>query len=58
MPPLNVLPKNGTVADYHSATGLESLFGYLYLKNEKERISELFDIILHISLNGSGNCEK
>lgn len=50
--------ENGTVADYHSATGLESLFGYLYLKNEKERISELFDIILHISLNGSGNCEN
>lgn len=51
-------PKNGTVADYHSATGLESLFGYLYLKVENERITELFDIILHISLNGSGNSEK
>ena len=42
-------PKNGTVADYHSATGLESLFGYLHLKNEKERITELFNIILHNS---------
>ena len=41
-------PKNGTVADYHSATGLESLFGYLYLKGENERISDLFDIILHM----------
>ena len=40
-------PKNGTVADYHSATGLESLFGYLYLKGENERIGELFDAILH-----------
>lgn len=40
-------PKNGSVADYHSATGLESLFGYLYLNGEKERISNLFDLILH-----------
>ena len=24
-------PKHGSVADYHSATGLEALFGYLYL---------------------------
>ena len=51
-------PKNGTVADYHSATGLESLFGYLHLKNEKERITELFDIILHNSQSRDGNCEK
>ncbi len=40
-------PKNGTIADYHSATGLESLFGYLYLKGEQDRISELFKMILH-----------
>ncbi|MGI6744589.1 MAG: Mini-ribonuclease 3 [Firmicutes bacterium ADurb.Bin300] len=39
-------PKNQTEADYHSATGLEALFGYLYLKNEKERIAELFGIIM------------
>ena len=32
-------PKNGTIADYHSATGLESLFGYLYLKCELDRVS-------------------
>lgn len=43
-------PKNGTVADYHSATGLESLFGYLYIKNENERINELFDIILNLEI--------
>ena len=43
-------PKNGTVADYHSATGLEALFGYLYLKGETQRINELFEEIIHISL--------
>jgi ribonuclease-3 family protein len=35
-------PKNLSVAAYHSATGLEALFGYLYLNGENERINELF----------------
>ena len=30
-------PKNADVGDYHRATGLEALFGYLYLKGEMER---------------------
>lgn len=40
-------PKNGSVADYHSATGLEALFGYLYLNNEKQRVYDIFTMILH-----------
>lgn len=39
-------PKNSTVADYHSATGLEALFGYLYLNGELDRLKQLFNIIL------------
>lgn len=39
-------PKHGSVADYHSATGLEALFGYLHINSESGRISELFDIIM------------
>lgn len=35
-------PKNSRVADYHIATGLEALYGYLYLNGENERIKELF----------------
>ena len=50
-------PKNGTVADYHSATGLESLFGYLYLKGENERINELFNVILHSQESAAGEVE-
>ncbi len=42
-------PKNGTVGDYHNATGLEALFGYLYLKCESERIDKLFSIIIENS---------
>ncbi len=42
-------PKNGSVADYHSATGLEALFGYLHLNGDNERINELFNLIIHNS---------
>lgn len=38
--------KNGTVAEYHSATGLECLFGYLHLNGEQERIEALFRLII------------
>ena len=27
---------------YHEATGLEALFGWLYLRGERERLEELF----------------
>lgn len=39
-------PKSATNKDYHSATGLETLFGFLYLSGKKERLTELFEIIL------------
>ena len=39
-------PKHGSIADYHSATGLEALFGYLYLNGEQNRTRELFQIII------------
>lgn len=38
-------PKNQSEGDYHYATGLESLFGWLYLKDENERLRELFGVI-------------
>lgn len=41
----NNVPKNVTDFDYRKATGLEALFGYLYLNRELDRISELFHII-------------
>ena len=40
--------KNGTLAEYHSATGLECLFGYLYLNGEKDRIDEIFQMIINM----------
>lgn len=32
-------------AEYHKATGLEALFGYLYLMGNTERIYQLFSIV-------------
>ena len=37
-------PKSATVAEYRSATGMEALFGWLYLAQKQERINELFRI--------------
>lgn len=41
----NTVPKNSNPQDYRRATGLEALFGYLYLTNQNDRTKELFDII-------------
>lgn len=38
-------PKNASNGDYHTATGLECLFGWLYLSGDKQRTDELFGII-------------
>lgn len=36
------IPKSATMAQYRMATGLEVLFGYLYVTGCQERIDELF----------------
>uniref|UniRef100_UPI0040269228 Mini-ribonuclease 3 n=1 Tax=Eubacterium sp. TaxID=142586 RepID=UPI0040269228 len=38
-------PKSATDTEYHTATGVEALFGYLYLTEQTDRIKELFKII-------------
>lgn len=43
---VNSIPKNARLADYHAATGLECLFGWLWLLGYKERINELFELIM------------
>lgn len=43
---VNTVPKNAKPSQYHAATGLETLFGYLYLTGEKDRLDELFSIIM------------
>lgn len=38
--------RNASLASYKKATGFESLFGYLHLKKDIERINELFILIV------------
>lgn len=38
-------PKNMDITDYRYASGLEALFGYLYLSGRNERITELFELV-------------
>ena len=40
------MPKNAEPGDYHAATGLECLFGWLYLNSMHDRINELFAAVL------------
>jgi len=40
------VPKNARIADYHGATALEALFGWLYLGGETQRLRELFQLIM------------
>ena len=40
------VPQNSTVGEYHAATGMETLFGYLYLSGKTERLNELFNVIM------------
>ena len=37
--------KNATESDYHFATGLETVFGWLYLRGELDRLRALFSLL-------------
>ena len=39
-------PKNQSGCDYHYATGFEALIGYLYLKDEEERLNLLLNEVI------------
>jgi len=43
---VNSVPRGSTYEEYHLATGIEALFGYLYLSGQTARLHELFDIIV------------
>lgn len=43
---VNSVPKNSSAGEYHSATGVETLFGYLHLSGDDDRAKELFGLIL------------
>ena len=39
-------PKHSSAVEYRIATGLEALFGWLYLAGENRRLQELFEAVL------------
>ena len=42
----NSVPRSSTYEEYHAATGIETLFGFLYLKGESKRLGELFEKVV------------
>jgi len=45
---VHAVPKSCTPAEYAKATGLEALFGALYLAGETDRLNELFKTVMEI----------
>lgn len=43
---VNSVPHNADIGQYHAATGLEALFGWLYLRGRRDRIGQLFSVIM------------
>ena len=37
-------PRSAVSAEYHRASGLETLFGWLYIRNQTERARRIFDL--------------
>ena len=42
---VNGKPKNASAVEYHRATGMEAVFGYLHLSGKDERARELFNAL-------------
>ena len=45
---VHAVPKSCTPAEYAKATGLEALFGALYLSGQTERLNELFKTVMEV----------
>ncbi|MCL2401433.1 MAG: ribonuclease III [Oscillospiraceae bacterium] len=43
---VNSVPRGSTYEEYHTATGIETLFGYLYLSGRTDRLQTLFEMIV------------
>ena len=45
---VNSVPRGATKAEYHAATALEAVFGYLWLTGAHGRVHELFEAIMEV----------
>ena len=46
---VNSVPQKADIGQYHAATGLEALFGWLYLQGKTERINDLYSVCVEES---------
>ena len=42
------VPKSATMSEYRTATGMETLFGYLHITGQTERVDELFRLAFEV----------
>lgn len=42
----HTIPQNASRGEYQTATALEALFGWLYLRGENDRLNELFSMMM------------
>lgn len=45
---VNSVPQHANVSEYHAATGLEALFGWLWLQGMTDRLEALFRLITEV----------
>jgi ribonuclease-3 family protein len=45
---VHAVPKSATPAEYAKATGVETLFGYLFLSGQKDRANEIFNLVMEM----------
>ena len=50
---VHTVPKSAELGEYHAATGLECLFGWLYLNARHQRINALFEAIMESESNAT-----
>lgn len=49
---VHAVPKSATPQEYAKATGLEALFGALYLMGRTDRLNELFQTVMQAAQDG------
>lgn len=45
---VNAIPHHSNAAEYHAATGLETLFGWLWLQGKTDRLKQLFNFAMEV----------
>lgn len=52
------IPKNANIAEYKRATGFETLLGYLYIKNDSERLKHILNLAFESRFNAGSETVK